>query len=219
MWKITACAAALLALAGCSTVRLVESDVNSYTEWAEARQPGSFTFERLPSQRARPDRQAKIEALALPALQKAGFRQAPNGSGDVTVQVGLSETYYDRAPWDDPYPWGFGPSFYYGYGSRYRSRAGVGLGLGWHAPSPYYVFDAAVLIRDAKSKQVLYESHAKHDGRWVDDVLRATLFEAALQDFPRPAISPRRVRIEIPRDAKAPTEPAEPAKPAEKPAK
>ncbi|WKB50652.1 DUF4136 domain-containing protein [Eleftheria terrae] len=204
MWKVSVCAAALLVLGGCSTVRLVESDVRSYTQWPESRQPGTFSFERLPSQQARPQEQDRLEQLALPALKKAGLRPAASGSGELTVQVGLSETYYDRAPWDDPYPWGFGSGFY--YGGRYRHRGGVGLGMGWYAPSPYYVFDAAVLIRDAKSKQVLYETHAKHDGRWADDVLRAALFEAALQDFPKPAISPRQVRIELPRDAKAPTE-------------
>ncbi|AKJ27262.1 DUF4136 domain-containing protein [Caldimonas brevitalea] len=218
MWKsVSGGALALTVLVGCSTTRLVESDVNSYTQWPENRQPGSFSFERLPSQQARPAEQSKLEALATPALQKAGFRLAPGGPGDVTIQVGLSETYYQGAPWDDPY-WGspWGPWGYYGYGGMYhgRRRSAVGVGVAWSAPSPYYVFDAAVLIRDAKTKQVLYESHAKHDGRWADDALRATLFEAALQDFPRPAISPRRVRIELPPDGKAAAEPKAEAAPA-----
>lgn len=196
IWKTLLAATAVTVMAGCSTVRLVESDVRSYTQWPESRQPGTFTFERLPSQQANPQAQAKLEALALPALREAGFRLAEQGSGDVTVQVGLAQTYYDRAPWDDPYPWGYGSSIFYGHGRR----SGIGLGLGWSTPLPYYVFDAAVLIRDAKTKQVLYETHAKHDGRWADDPIRAALFEAAMKDFPRPAISPRRVRIEIPRD-------------------
>ena len=193
-WKTLLAAAAVSVMAGCSTVRLVESDVRSYTQWPESRQPGSFTFERLPSQQANPEAQARLEKLALPALQQAGFQLAEQGAGEVTIQVGLGQTYYDRAPWDDPYPWGYGGGLFYGRGIR----SGVGLGLGWSMPSPYYVFDAAVLIRDAKTKQVLYETHAKHDGRWADDPIRAALFEAAMKDFPRPAISPRRVSIEIP---------------------
>nr|WP_297352892.1 DUF4136 domain-containing protein [uncultured Caldimonas sp.] len=211
MWKTFAAVTAAAALAGCSTVRLVESDVSSYTQWPESRQPGTFTFERLPSQQANPEQQTKLEALALPALQQAGFKQAPSGSGDVTIQVGISQTYYDRAPWDDPYPWGYGgSSIFFGRGIR----SGVGIGMGWGMPSPYYVFDAAVLIRDAKTKQVLYETHAKHDGRWADDPIRAALFEAAMKDFPRPAISPRRVRIEIPRDGGKATQPDAATEPA-----
>jgi hypothetical protein len=66
-------------------------------------------------------------------------------------------------------------------------------------PQPYYVRDVVVLIRDARTQQVLYETRARHDGRWADEAVRATLFEAAMKDFPRPALSPRRVRIEIPR--------------------
>ncbi|HWP20003.1 MAG TPA: DUF4136 domain-containing protein [Burkholderiaceae bacterium] len=194
-WGAAFGVACALVLAGCATPRLVESDVTSYTQWPEQRAPGSFAFERLPSQEARPDEQARVEALALPALEKLGFRQVSPAAGpDVTIQVGVRATRYDRAPWDDPWPyagWGLG----WGYGRR----SGVGVGLGWQIPSPYYVYDAAVLIRDAKSKQVLYETHARHDGRWADEQLQAALFEAALRDFPRPALSPRRVRIEIPR--------------------
>lgn len=216
IWKTLLAATAVAITAGCSTVRLVESDVRSYTQWPESRQPGSFTFERLPSQQANPDAQAKIEKLALPALQQAGFKLAEQGTGDVTIQVGLGQTYYDRAPWDDPYPWGYGSSLFYGRGMR----SGVGIGLGWSMPSPYYVFDAAVLVRDAKTQKVLYETHAKHDGRWADDPIRAALFEAAMKDFPRPAISPRRVRIEIqPNGDKAATEPASPEPAASAPAR
>lgn len=196
-WKALTATLLLALLAGCSTVRLVESDVRSYTQWPASRQPGTFTFERLPSQQANAEAQAKIERLALPALEKAGFRLAEQGRGEVTIQVGLGQTYYDRAPWDDPYPWHPWGGLYYGRGLR----PGWGMGLSWSMPSPYYVFDAAVLIRDAKTQQVLYESHARHDGRWADDPIRAALFEAAMKDFPLPAVNPRRVRIEIPRDA------------------
>ena len=71
--------------------------------------------------------------------------------------------------------------------------------LGWSAPSPYYVLDAAVLVRDARTQQVLYETHARHDGRWRDEALWRAMFQAAMKDFPVPAVSPRRVGVEIPR--------------------
>lgn len=194
--RVFVAAVALTALlGGCASVRLVESDVSSYGQWAAQRQPGTFVFERLPSQQAQAELQSRIEEAAQPALEQAGFRPAALGqTPDVTVQVGLSQTRYERAPWDDPF---WHNSLYFGRGGL--RGWGTGIGLGWGMPSPYYVLDAAVLIRDARTQQVLYETHAKHDGRWNDPALWGTLFEAALQDFPAPAISPRRVRIEMPR--------------------
>jgi hypothetical protein len=190
--------AALAVLSGCSTVRLVESDVTSYTSWPESRTPGSFTFERLPSQQARPDIQARLEAVALPALQKAGLRPVDEGGkGDLTVQVGLAETrYYYNDPFY-PYPF-YGPGYF--HGARYGYWGpGAAFGFSAYAPVPYYTYDAGVLIRDARTQQVVYETHAKYEGYWADDAIRAVLFEAAMKDFPRPALSPRRVAIEIPR--------------------
>lgn len=187
-------ALALVALlGGCASTRLIESDVRSYGAWPAQRQAGSFRFERLPSQQAQPERQARVEAAALPALQQAGFQHAlPGAPAELTVQVALSEARYEAAPWDDPF-WHNSLYFGRGYHSHY------GLGLGWSAPSPYYVLDAAVLVRDARTQQVLYETHARHDGRWRDEALWRAMFQAAMKDFPVPAVSPRRVGIEIPR--------------------
>ena len=200
-WKSLWCVGVLACLGACSTVRLIESDVTSYTSWPESRPPSTFSFERLPSQQARADVQTAIEAAALPALQKAGFRLADGGKGEVTVQVGVSETRYYAAPWDDPfYPFypGFGPGYFYGGRYGYYGRGGA-FGFSAYAPTPHYVYDAGVLIRDAKTQQVVYETHAKHDGYWADEAVRSVLFEAAMKDFPKPALSPRRVAIEIPR--------------------
>lgn len=194
MWKLACTLVAAAVLSGCASVRLVESDVTSYSQWPAQRTARTFTFERLPSQQAQPEVQARVEAAALPALQKAGFTLAASGPGDVTIQVGARENRFDRAPWDDPYPT-FGGGWF--YGGRYHR--GMGLGLSLQAPLPYYVFDVGVLIRDARTREVLYETQARHDGRWADDALRAALFEAAMKDFPHPALSPRRVGIEIPR--------------------
>jgi hypothetical protein len=195
-WKMLWALGALLVLSGCASVRLIESDVNSYSQWPTTRSPGSFRFERLPSQQAQAAEQDAVEAAALPALQQAGFTLAANaGSADFLVQVASALTRYDRAPWDDPYPWGWNTGLF--YGGRYHR--GASLGLSFNVPQPYYVRDVSVLIRDARTQQVLYETRARHDGRWADEAVRATLFEAAMKDFPQPALSPRRVRIEIPR--------------------
>ena len=43
-------------LAGCAAMNSLTSDVASYSAWPADRKPGSYAFERLPSQQARPER-------------------------------------------------------------------------------------------------------------------------------------------------------------------
>ena len=67
MWKSVAAVALAAVLSGCASVRLIESDVTSYSQWPASRPVTTFSFERLPSQQAQPEVQARIEAAALPA--------------------------------------------------------------------------------------------------------------------------------------------------------
>ena len=191
-----ACAAVL---AGCASARLIESDVNSFGNWPEPRRPGSFAFERLPSQQAQPDQQAQIEATAMPALEGAGFRQAATAAeADALVQVAARTLRTDRGYYGgDPF-FSRGGGFYGSVYSGSRWRGG-GVGLGYGLGPTYYVNEVSLLIRDGRTKQVLYETRALNDGVWGDAEVRAALFEAAMKDFPRAAISPRRVRVEIAR--------------------
>ena len=195
-------------LAGCASTRLVDSDVNSFGAWPPGRAPATFAFERLPSQQAQPEQQAQLEAAALPALEQAGFRpaaaRAPSAGTapalvppDVLVQVAARTLRYDGAWNGDPF-WP-GGAFYRGGVGRWRGGGSVGLyGVRGWAPT-YYLNEVSMLIRDARTQQVLYETRAQNDGVWFDAAVRAALFDAALKDFPRPALSPRRVTVEIPR--------------------
>ena len=50
----TALAAPLtLGLGGCAAMRSVSSEVSTFGEWPATRKPGTYAFERLPSQQAR----------------------------------------------------------------------------------------------------------------------------------------------------------------------
>ncbi len=108
------------------------------------------------------------------------------------VQVSSRTLRQDRGYYGDPFLRGGG---FYG-GSRWRGGGlGVGLGYGWG--QTWYLTDVSMLIRDGRTKQPLYETRAQHEGLWADDAVRAALFEAAMKDFPRPAVNPRRITVQI----------------------
>ena len=208
-WLMRALAAGLLmlgaaALTGCAAMRSVTSEVTSYGHWPAERRPTTYAFERLPSQQADGPLQANIEAAATPALTAAGFQLATGPqAADVVVQVAMTSRIY-QSPWRDR--WGpYGPYGRVGFGSWYGSGGRFGFGLGMSLEPPMSEMQVDLLIRDKKNNQVLYETHAvrQQNGGW-DERLMAPMFEAALKDFPLPAISPRIVSIPLkPTDAES----------------
>lgn len=189
--RVMAGGAALLALGGCASLNSLTSDVRSYGTWPAGRAPGTYVFERLPSQASQPEQQAALENAARPAVEMAGFKPATDaGKADVTIQLGARITRYDTAPWDDPFWWNYG----YGFGRFGGWRPG--LGLGYRFDNPRYEREVAVLIRDRASGAPLYESRAVNDSLVGGDPESLSLmYEAALKDFPTPAVSPRRVVV------------------------
>lgn len=180
-------------LAGCAAMNTVYSDVASYGTWPAGRAPGHYCFERLPSQQARAEQQAMLEQAARGALAKAGFTPAADdASCQVSVQLGARITRYERSPWDDPFWWRWG-------GGYWRHA-------GWHpwhygglASTPQYEREVALLLRDRASGAPLYETRATSDGGYATGVgMLAAMFEAALADFPTPAVNPRRVATQLP---------------------
>lgn len=185
---------AAVLLSGCAALRSVSSDVSSFGEWPADRKPGTYAFERLPSQQARPAESDALEASAMPALAKAGFRPAAAGElPDVLVQAGASDARVVSSPWDDPLWWrgGFG---YHGYGPWTSPR--WGLGLRYNVPR--YERQVGVLIRDRAGGKPLYEARASGEGNSpAQGAVLAAMFEAALMDFPRLGLNPRRVVVEV----------------------
>ncbi len=188
-------AGAAVLLSGCAAMRSVTSDVSSFGEWPAERKPGSYAFERLPSQAARAADAEALEAAARPALAKAGFRPAETGQEpDVLVQVGARLTRTEVNPWADPFWWrgGFGPW-----------RHGPWPGPAWSLQARYdaqrYEREVAVLIRDRASGKPLYEARASSDGNTAGSrETLALMFEAALMDFPKTGVNPRQVTVTPP---------------------
>lgn len=180
-------------LGGCASLRSITSDVSSFGDWPADRKAGTFAFERLPSQAARAAEAAVLEAAALPALQKAGFTPAAAGATpDVLVQLGARSQRSDYGVWNDALWWrgGFG---YYRHGPWLSPRWGMTM------RSDFERFDreVAVLLRDRASGKPLFEARAVNEGNLdsVDATTLGAMFEAALMDFPRLGINPRRVTV------------------------
>ncbi len=195
---VGATAAAALASVGCATVNTISSDVSSFGEWPAGRAMTTYAFERLPSQEARPEDQAVLEGAARGAIERAGFKPADAARADVLVQVAVRASRQDRGGWDDRYYW-----------PRVSVWGGRGVYWGLHTPypsTPRVDREVAVLLRDRASGKTLYETRAVNSGfSSVDAPLLAAMFDAALKDFPRQAVSPRRVDTTLPSADAMPT--------------
>ncbi|HEY9109526.1 MAG TPA: DUF4136 domain-containing protein [Roseateles sp.] len=191
-------AAALLAVTGCAGPYTVSADVSSYGNWAADRKPGTYAFDRLPSQQQNDEaskRQAALEDAAKAALERAGFKPAADAkSADVLVTLGARVTAYDPVPWDDPLWWRW-------RGRLFAPRYGyIGAGpWGWRQDPFFdrrYDRAVAVLLRDRVSGEALYETHASNEGfSSSSDALLVPLFDAALAEFPR--VNPKSHRVSV----------------------
>ncbi len=210
---------AALGLGGCASLNTIDSDVSTYATWPAQRQASTFVFERLPSQQARPQEQDQLEAAARPSMARAGFREvAEAAQADATVQVGARVTRIDQREHDDPFWWRGG---LYGPGYYNRNYWGPGWGPGWgpywgpgwgpgasmYFETPRFDREVVVVIRDRQSNQALYEARAVNEGNSSGNAtLLSAMFEAAMKDFPNTGINPRRVSVQLPDKAAAPTQ-------------
>ena len=188
-------------LSGCASMRIVDSDVVSVVAAPAGMslQGAKYRFERLPSQANNPEA-GLAEQQAQAAMTAVGLVR-DDANAQLSVLVGFAGTQYLADAWGRPLPPGAW-SPYYGSISMGRGIGpNVGLGMGMRFPPPtQYRREVSLIMRDLKSGQVVYETRATHDGPWADSAqVFATLFQAAMANFPNPPAGPRRVNIEIPR--------------------
>ncbi|MBP7451983.1 MAG: DUF4136 domain-containing protein [Ottowia sp.] len=190
------------ALGACATgPRTVDADVRTVA----AQPPGAavlknarYKFEHAADQTSQPAPD-KLEAMAHAALARVGL-QRDDASAQLSVQVTGHVNTYWRDAWGRPV--GYGPRMSLGliYGGGWRSD-GLGLGFGWpvyDTPDAAYVSEVNLLMRDLSTGQIVYSTHARHDGPWSDtDNILAALFVAALEGYPNPAASTRRVDVPL----------------------
>jgi hypothetical protein len=203
-WFSMALAAmALTFLTGCASMRLIDSDVVSVAAVPAGMnlQGAKYRFERLPSQVHNPEA-GLAEQQAQAAMAAVGLVR-DDAAASLSVMVGFSGTQYLADAWGRPLGPGWTPYGSIAIGSGFGGGFGshIGLGMGMRFPPPtHYRREVSVVMRDLKSGQVVYETRASHAGPWSDSVpIFATLFQAALANFPNPPAGPRRVNIELPR--------------------
>ena len=193
----------LMVLTGCASMRLIDSDVVSVA----AAPPGmnlqgaKYRFERLPSQAHNPEA-GLAEQQAQAAMTAVGLVR-DDAHAQLSVMVGFSGSSYLADPWGRPLGPGWSPhgSIVIGSGIGGGFGSHIGLGMGMRFPPPtHYRREVSLIMRDLKSGQVVYETRASHSGPWSDSLpIFATLFQAAMANFPNPPTGVRRVNIELPR--------------------
>ena len=67
-----------LGLQGCSTLGQLSTEVSSHGQWPVTLKTPRYAFERLPSQQAQAEQQARVEAAAEPELAARGFVKVPS---------------------------------------------------------------------------------------------------------------------------------------------
>lgn len=189
-----------LLLAGCATGYILDNNVQTFSSLPTLPAQPTYRFERLPSQQASPV-QAQIEALADPALFKAGLRRddaAPKYSVQLSARIQRV-----LSPWADPWDgwggrWGWGPGWLGPHGYGYGPYAGPYGAAFPRMETPWYQREVGVVVRDLGANRVVYETHAANDGPWSDNAaVLPAMFEAALQGFPNAPLGLRRVGIPI----------------------
>ena len=189
-WLLVLATTALLT--ACGLPRNIDSDVQSFVGTPAAVTPTTYRFERLPSQ-ANAAHQSALEALAATALEGVGLTQ-DTAQPKYSVQVSVNVVQLGR-----PYS---GVGGYGGFGMR--GFGGVG-GFGGGAPFGFmgepiwYRHSVQLLLRDAESNQLAYQTSPRFEGPWSDTVnLLPAILEAALQGYPNPPGGLRKIIIELP---------------------
>jgi hypothetical protein len=201
MLKLLSGIALALILTGCASFNSLNNEVSTYGPWPTDRKPATFVFERLPSQQAHPEHQQQLEDAARGAVEAAGFRAAADASqAEYLMQVGARVVSNDPWIYNEPLFWR--GSFRHGYG-----RWGRGWGDPWGPWGPWgmgypsarsFEREVALVIRDRKTGQLLYEARANNTGASASiGALLPAMFTAAMTDFPGAGPNPRNVTVQL----------------------
>jgi len=209
LWTLLFATLCVAFLTGCSTVRVIESQVQTNAQWlpqSPAPAKAQFRLERLPAD-VNNMQAGWAEVELVSALAPLGWTRN-DVDAQYSVWIGVRTAEFITDTWGRPIRGPWINHVYIGAGTGLRPR-GVGTNFGWTLTSPAYpgmrpgfpptvsyAQEVSILIRDLSTSQVVYQTKATHDGPWADhaNILRP-MISAALQGFPSPSITNRRVDI------------------------
>ena len=208
-----------LLLSGCNSMRIIESQVQTSTQWptgtnSQTTTPATafFRHDRLPADvNSLQAGWAEVELEA--ALKPLGWTRN-DIEAQYSVWIGVRAAEFIADPWGRPVRSPWVNRFNMSIGTGYRPNGpglGVGWGVGWGVgmntgmragfpPPSGYAQEVSIIIRDLKTSNVVYQTKAAHEGPWSDhqNILRVMIV-AALQGFPNPSAPNRRVDTTIAR--------------------
>lgn len=217
LWTLCLATLCVAFLSGCSTVRVIESQVQTNAQWLPqnpAPAKAQFRLERLPAD-VNNMQAGWAEVELVSALAPLGWTRN-DIDAQYSVWIGVRTAEYITDTWGRPVRGPWINHVYIRGGTGYRPRGvvtGVSTGVGWSLMTPVYpgmrhsfpptvsyAQEVSIIIRDLSTSQVVYQTKATHDGPWSDhaNILR-TMISAALQGFPSPSTVKRRVDIPISR--------------------
>ena len=200
-----------LLLSGCNSMRIIESQVQTSTQWptsatAQTAVPAKafFRHDRLPADvNSLQAGWAEVELEA--ALAPLGWTRN-DAEAQYTIWIGVRAAEFIADPWGRPVRGPWVNRFNISIGTGYRPH-GVGWGLGMNSgmragfpPLSGYAQEVSIIIRDLRTSNVVYQTKALHEGPWTDhqNIWRA-MIGAAFQGFPNPSVLNRRVDTTIAR--------------------
>ena len=165
--------AAALALAGCAALNEMEAEVSSFSRWPAGRAPGDLRLRAAAVAAGQPATAADARGCGAARVEAAGFVPAAERRARRRQRADRRADHRHRAsPYDDPF-WSAPAGAVPGRLRPLRPRLlGTALGPYWGlrrwcggpAYSPYYEREVAVLIRDRKTGEPLYEARANSEG-------------------------------------------------------
>ena len=211
-WGLLLCVAlSSLVLSGCNSMRIIESQVQTSTQWpavtaSQTAAPAKayFRLDRLPADVNNLQAgwaEVELEAALAPLGWSRNETQA-----QYTVWIGVRAAEFVADPWGRPVRGPWVNRFNVSIGTGYRPH-GVGWGLGMNTgmragfpPPSGYTQEVSIIIRDLQTSNVLYQTKALHEGPWSDHPnIWRPMIGAALQGFPNPSVLNRRVDTTIAR--------------------
>ena len=199
-----------LLLSGCNSMRIIESQVQTSTQWpvtaSQSTAPAKafFRLDRLPADVNNLQAgwaEVELEAALAPLGWTRNDTQA-----QYTIWIGVRAAEFIADPWGRPVRGPWVNRFNISIGTGYRPH-GVGWGLGMNSgmragfpPPSGYAQEVSIIIRDLQTSNVVYQTKALHEGPWSDHPnIWRPMISAALQGFPNPSVLNRRVDTTIAR--------------------